>query len=204
MKIRKASEKDTESFIEIKNQLSFKNVKGTTTKGGFLLGTDVDTYKKYILNDYVLVAEINEKIVGFGIILKDKTVRNTDIWQKRDTAKWLINIEQYTEKSICYFEQLAFVPGHSRLVMQLCYQIIEVAFKNHIALFTTTVHAPILNLAAVPYILRAGGFKIGNINEHYPNIGNIISDIYIIEKPDYEQHILHSEKYVFLHKKSDV
>lgn len=202
MKIRKAREHDTESFIEIKNQLTFENIEGSSTKGGFLLGTDINMYKEYIRNEIVLVAEINKKIVGFGIILKNNTVKKSDIWQKRNAAQWTINIEKYDYEPICYFEQLAFTPGHSRLVIQLCFEIIQIAFIKHIALFTTTVHSPILNLAAVPYVLRAGGTKIGSLKEHYPIIGNIISDIYKISKTDFNTHVLKSNRYEFLQKKN--
>lgn len=200
MKIRKAVEKDAPYFIEIKNQLTFQNVEGTTTKGGFLLGTDVEMYKTYIRNEIVLVAENAGKIIGFGIVLKDETVRKTDVWQKRNLVHWQVDIEKYSKQPICYFEQLAFIPGYSRAVIRLCYEIIQIAFQQHAALFTTTVEAPILNLAAVPYILRAGGTKIGVIEESYPIIGNITSSIYMILKKDFEDQILHSNRYKFLYK----
>ena len=200
MKIRKAREEDAEYFIEIKNKLSFKNVNGSTTKGGFLLGTNIEQYKEYIVNEIVLVAEVNERVVGFGIILNNDSVKKSEIWQKRNAVQWAINIEEYTETPICYFEQLAFIPGYSRLVIQLCFQIVQIAFEKHKTLFTTTVHAPILNLAAVPYILRTGGTKIGVIQEHYPEIGALISDVYLISKTNFDTHILQSNRYDFLHK----
>lgn len=201
MKIRKAREEDAEYFIEIKNRLSFRNVNGSTTKGGFLLGTNIEKYKEYIVNEIALVAEVNERVVGFGIILNNDSVKKSEIWQKRNAVQWTINIEEYIETPICYFEQLAFIPGHSRLVIQLCFQIAQIAFEKHTTLFTTTVHAPILNLAAVPYILRTGGTKIGVIQEHYPITGALISDVYMISKTDFETNILQSNRYDFLHKK---
>lgn len=200
MIIRVAVEQDANQFINIKNQLSFKNVNGTSTKGGFLLGTDIESYQNYIRNDIVLVAEINGKVVGFGIVLKDETVKKSTIWQKRHHAKWTMDIDKYDNQSLCYFEQLAFMPGHSRLVVHLCFQIVLIAFKNHSTMFTTTVYHPIINLAAVPYILKAGGTKIGNINEDYPIIGCIVSDIYKIEKWGFEEQILLAPKYDFLKK----
>ncbi|MFC6268384.1 hypothetical protein [Frigoriflavimonas asaccharolytica] len=198
MKIRQAVESDAQYFIEIKDQLHFKNVQGETTSGGFLLGTDIETYQKYIREENVLVGIDDGKIVGFGIMLKNDTVKNTDLWQRKEMANWTINIEKYDFIPTCYFEQLAFLNGYSRLAMRLCYALAQKAFETHDALFTTTVHSPILNLAAVPYILKSGGSKIGNINEYYEQIGNIISDIYKIDKVDFEEKVQKSIFFKFL------
>ena len=180
-KLRIAVEADAESFIEIKNQLSFTEIKGESTTGGFLLGTDITTYKKYIANDYCLVVEKDSKIIGFGIVLRNEELKQSDIWAKRDLANWSIDIETFTNKQVCYFEQLAFQKGHSREVLKLCYNIICWAFESHTYLFTSTVKKPIFNLAAIPYILKSGGTLVGNINEVYPEIGLINSDIYKID-----------------------
>ncbi len=181
MKIRKATTNDVEDFINVKNQLPFKYTDGRTSSGGFLLGTDKETYLKYIINDYCLVAENKSGIVGFGIMLRDESVRKSDVWTKRHQATWEIDIAEYESKKICYFEQLAFLKGHSRTVMSLAYNLTCWAFEEgHSYFFTTAVKYPVTNLAAVPYILKASGKKIGNIDEIYPVIGQINSDIYMI------------------------
>ncbi len=200
MKIRKANIQDAKNFIEIKNRLKFEYVNEKSTKGGFLLGTNEETYKKYIQNEIVLVAELNEKIVGFGIILKNESVKKSDIWQKRSSANWKVDINKFKNISCCYFEQLAFLPGHSRMVFSLCFEILQLAFKEHESLFTTTVYYPIINLAAVPFILRSGGEKIGKIDEEYPVIGKIVSDIYLINKQSFDLNIVESHRYNFLKK----
>jgi hypothetical protein len=201
MKIRKAKIQDLDRFIDIKNQLSFKNINGKTTKGGFLLGTTAEQYKKFIKNEIVLVAEINNLIVGFGIVLKDETIKNSYIWNKIKEVDWTIDINMIKNNPLCYFEQLAFIPGYSRLAVQLCYEILQIAFKKHSAIITSTIQSPILNLASIPFILNAGGIKIGNIKETYPIIGNLNSDIYIIEKLNYESNILNSKRFNFLQNK---
>jgi hypothetical protein len=187
--LRTAVANDAPHFIEIKNQLSFKFVNGKTTTGGFLLGTDIDTYKQYIEKDYCLVVEkeIEKeiKIIGFGIVLKNKNLKEAEIWTKRNSATWNINIKDYEQKQVCYFEQLAFIKGYSREVLKLCFNIMSWAYETHSSMITTTVKEPIVNLAAVPYILKAGGQKVGNIKEKYPKIGKINSGIYLIEKEDF-------------------
>ena len=201
MKIRKAIAEDVDSLMEIKDQLSFETIEGETTKGGFLLGTDATTYLQYIQNDYCLVAENEGIVVGFGIMLKDETVRQSDIWQRRQIAQWEIDIEAFENRKIAYFDQLAFLHGYNRTVMRLAYQLLNLAFhEGHDCMFATTVHKPIINLAAVPYILKASGSKVGNINETYPLIGEINSDIYLIEKKNFEETVRTSNLFSFLTK----
>lgn len=201
MKIRKATPNDVKDFINIKNQLPFKYTDERTSSGGFLLGTDKETYLKYITNDYCLVAENQDGIVGFGIMLKDESVKKSDVWTRRHQATWRIDITKYETKQLCYFEQLAFLKGHSRTVISLAYNLTSWAFEEgHSHLFTTTVKYPIMNLAAVPYILKASGKKVGNIDEVYPIIGQINSDIYQIEVVKFYAAIKSSKLRPFLDK----
>ncbi|MFK7947272.1 MAG: hypothetical protein AB8G11_06775 [Saprospiraceae bacterium] len=201
MKIRKAIPNDVKDFIKVKNQLPFKYSDGRTSSGGFLLGTDEATYLKYITNDYCLVAENESGIVGFGIMLKDESVKKSDVWTRREQAIWTINIKDYEQEKICYFEQLAFLKGHSRTVMSLAYNLTWWAFEDgHTHFFTTTVKYPITNLAAVPYILKASGKKVGNIDEAYPIIGQINSDIYMIKAANFYETAKASKLLPFLQK----
>lgn len=182
IKIRIAVAGDADGLVMIKDQLPLTYSDGRVTTGGFLLGTDRDTYLQYINHDYCLVAEKEHSIIGFGIILKDQSLKKSDIWQRRREAKWTIDIDAFEQQKICYFEQLAFLKGYSREVLKLSYNLVCRAFADgHAHLFTTTVKEPILNLAAVPYILKASGKKVGNINEQYPLIGQINSDIYKVD-----------------------
>ena len=48
------------------------------------------------------------------------------------------------------------------------------------ALITATVQAPVTNLAAVPYIERLGGTRIGRIDEVYPDFGPLLSDLWLV------------------------
>jgi hypothetical protein len=94
---------------------------------------------------------------------------------------------------LCYFEQFAFLPGYKRTAVALAYSLVKRAFDlGNQSLFTTTVHTPIRNLAAIPFIQAANGIFAGNINEYYPLVGHINSDIYIIEAASfYRQTKLH-------------
>lgn len=184
--IRKSILSDAESFIEIKNQLSFKTENNESISGGFLLGTDLDTYKEFIKNSYCLTALVNRNIIGFGIAFNNKTLRNSEIWEKRKSASWHIDLLKLEQENIAYFEQLAFVKGHKLLAIQLAYNLVRIGFNKGASTFmTTTVNKPIKNLAAVPFINASKGILAGNINEFYPIIGEINSDIYMIKKEDF-------------------
>ncbi len=199
IKIRKAIASDVDGFVSIKDQLPLRYTDGRITRGGFLLGTDGKTYLHYILNDYCLIAEKDGHMIGFGIILKDSSVKRSDIWQRRFDAQWNIKIEDFEKKNICYFEQLAFVNGYSREVIKLAYNLVCWAFAaGHQHLFTTTVREPILNLAAVPYIIKASGSLVGHIHENYPLIGAIRSDIYKIDPDLMYRSVAQSALYPFL------
>jgi len=179
--IRRAVPEDAAAFVQIKDQLPLKLSDGGTTKGGFLLGTDLKTYKNYIKNAYCLVATTEAGLVGFGILLPDRLLRESEVWKKRQHADWYIDLPFYEKQNLCYFEQLAFLPGHRKTVLKLSYNLVKWAFdEGHQTLFATTVNKPVLNLAAIPFIKAAGGIHAGNIDEVYPRIGAINSDIYLM------------------------
>jgi len=186
--IRIARRDDAKHFIEIKNHLTFETTNGNNSTGGFLLGTDLATYEFYIANGYCLVAEINHKVIGFGIILGDTLLRKSDLWQRKDEVNWDIDISNYENKTIGYIEQLAFLKGNRRLALKLAYNLAKWVFDNSTnALFTTTVNKPVKNLAALPFIHALSGIKIGEVDEFYPSFGPIKSDIHLIESNNFYQ-----------------
>lgn len=187
-RIRKALPEDAPALVAIKEQLPMPATDDETQSGGFLLGTDEATYRFYIENAFCLVAEVDGSVVGFGILLPDAMLRASDVWQRRQQASWEINLALYENKKLGYVEQLAFLPGHRKLVISLAYNLLCWVFEQgYEVLFTTTVREPVLNLAAVPIILKGGGKKAGSIDEVYPVVGRICSDIYLVEKVWFEQ-----------------
>lgn len=189
-RIRKGVPADAAAFVAIKEHLPFSGTAGTATQGGFLLGTDEQTYAIYIANSFCLVAEIEGQVVGFGIAFDDAMLRQSDVWQRRDQVQWTIDITSFENRCLGYFEQLAFLKGHSRLALQLAYNLTKWVFDTGVsAIFTTTVREPVKNLAAVPYILGVGGVIAGSIDETYPGVGRIKSDIYLMEASTFKEHI---------------
>ncbi|MDC1174235.1 hypothetical protein OAT67_02495 [Bacteriovoracaceae bacterium] len=198
-KIRKSTIQDAQHFVRIKNTLPLPKEKKDTIKGGFLLGTDINTYKFYIENGHCLTAVVKDEIVGFGIILPNQLVKNSELWEKRKQVKWTINFTDLEEGNVSYLEQLAFVSGHRMLSIALSYNLVKSIFDGGTNfILTTTVKKPVLNTAAIPYIKSIGGFKIGNIDETYPIVGNINSDVYLIKKNTFYKKIKTLVFYNFL------
>lgn len=184
--LRKAVPGDEHAFVKIKQQLPLTMTDGTTSTGGFLLGTDEETYLEYINSCICLVAETAQEVVGFGIIFPDHVLRASDIWQRRHSAQWYVDLEKYESQQLGYFEQFAFLRGNKRSAVLLAYNITRHAYLSGCeTIFTTTVNKPILNLAAIPFIGAANGIKAGNIDEEYPLIGQINSDIYLVTAADF-------------------
>ncbi len=187
-RIRPSILDDAADFIRIKEQLALSTLSGRSTVGGFLLGTDLETYKKYISHGYCLTALSNDEIIGFGIALNDALFKSTDIWHRRHQIHGDLDLTQWTNRTLCYVEQLAILAGRSRLALQLAYHLVDGMFQTgHEVMITTTVSKPVINLAAIPLILAVGGRKVGQIDEEYPHIGPITSDIYIVEAAQFEE-----------------
>ncbi len=192
-RLRKATPDDAKAFLYIKEQLPLMLNEDNTSSGGFLLGTDEATYIDYINSSYCMVAEEDNKVIGFGIIFPDEKLRESEVWIRRHSASWSIDLTKYESRSLCYFEQFAFLTGHKRAAVALAYHITNWAFSNgHQTLFATTVNKPVKNLAAIPFVHAANGCLAGNIDETYPVIGHINSDIHLVEADDfYEQAMKH-------------
>jgi hypothetical protein len=199
IQLRRAVPGDEQAFISIKRQLPLVMADGGTTSGGFLLGTDVATYREYIDDSYCLVAECHGAVVGFGIMFPDMVLRTSDIWVRRHSASWYIDLARYENQQLCYFEQFAFLRGHRRSAVALAYNLVKWGFDSGATtLFTTTVNKPILNLAPLPFIRAVAGVHAGNIDEVYPMVGHINSDIYMVDGSTYFERVSAHPLYSFL------
>lgn len=181
-KIRKAILNDASAYLGINHKLPVVSEKdNATSTGGFLLGTDFETYQSYIDLGFCYTALAEDKIVGFGVMFPNETVKTSDLWMKRKNANWLIDIAKLEKCNISYIDQLAFLKGNSRSAIILAYNMIKHSFKfGSEYVITTTVREPMHNLAAIPFIKAAGGKVVGTIDEYYPVVGDIKSDLHLI------------------------
>ena len=198
--IRKALPDDVGSLVRIKNRRQLETGRDESSLGGFLLGTDEETYLTYINSSICLVAENpSGSVVGFGIILPDAVLRSSELWLRRESATWSVDLGNYENQNLCYFEQFAFLDGFKRATVLMSYYIVKLAFDlGHQTLFASTVTKPVRNLAAVPFLLKLGGLKAGNINEVYPGFGEINSDIYLLEAAAFRRNSAEHPLYPFV------
>lgn len=188
--LRQAKVIDAEQFLNVKNSLPMPSALSETARGGFLLGTNVETYQFYIENGYVNILEEKGEIVGFAIVLPDILLRNSELWQRKDEIIWdNFDAEQFEGKQICYFEQLAVLPKSKYRFwgVSLAYLTLSQAFESHQAMFTTIVKEPIFNQASIPFLENVGGKCVGEVNEVYPEVGKLISKIYFVERESFRK-----------------
>lgn len=183
MIIRNARLEDAVSFVRIKEQLPMPEG-NESTSGGFLLGTDIETYGFYIRKASVKVID-SRGVKGFSIIMPDTLVRQSELWQKKEQVETDLNLAGFDNVPICYYEQLAVLPAYREKSSLLAYRSASEAFRKHDLMFMTTVRFPLKNKAAHSLMKAAGAVHIGIIEEHYPDAGDIFSDVFMLKKEDF-------------------
>lgn len=190
--IRRATIKDIDAMLLIKERLAMPADAGTTAAGGFLLGATREGYQMLVAHANVLLLEDREsgEIGGLAVTIPDPLLRASDLWARRemivreddgrDEDFW----EKIESSPIGYFDQLAVLPDRRyrlfapALAMAAFTDLVE---SGHRHIFATIVREPVHNLAAIPFLEGAGGRIIGSIDEHYPSIGRILSTLYHID-----------------------
>ena len=183
MKLRRAVVDDAAAFMRVKAALPMPRDL-EATQGGFLLGTDFETYARHIEHDIVWVLEAAGCVVGFGVALPWETLRQTDVWQKRDNVR--LNAAGATiafPERPAYLEQLAVLLQARASGWYLGYRLICEALRDHEdGLLTTTVERPVTNTAVLPYLRTAGFQRVGAITETYPVVGEIESSVHYLSQ----------------------
>jgi len=186
-RLRTAELRDIPDMLRIKNALAFNGGSAISTNGGFLLGSDEAAYREYVQHACCMLAEEEMGAVGFGIMLPDAVFRASEIWKKKDKLAGAAQLNELNNLKICYFEQLAVLPVHRSCAVMLAHGLATAMFGNgHDMMISTTVHAPIENRAAWPFLLAAGADKVARIEETYPGVGNITSDIWLLTRERFE------------------
>ena len=60
------------------------------------------------------------------------------------------------------------------------------------AMITATVVEPVGNLAAVPFVQRMGGMCVGRLDEHTPEVGPLVSEIWVVPWAGYQAWFEHA------------
>ncbi len=180
MRVRRATLADIPAMLALKAELAVDRADAGGARAGFLLGSDAAGYAARILGASTFLVE-DGALVGFAIALPDAAFRASDVWARRDAVVWDEDPGALLDRPIAYVDQLAVRgggPGARRWGAAVALRAALDALPPGGALVATTVEAPLLNLAAVPYLRRVGARRFGQIDEDYPGIGAIRSAVW--------------------------
>lgn len=185
IEIRRATLADVDALLLLKRQLAMRVDGGTSSRGGFLLGTDEAGYRLVVAHGRVWLLVVEGEPVGFSTAYPDPMLRASDLWARREQVAWTdFDPGAVAREPVAYLDQLGVLPGSRRRFFgaALGLRALLDLLAEHPNVLTTTVHAPIRNAAALAYIQRLGGRQVGEIDEVYPQVGAIRSGIYHFER----------------------
>ncbi len=194
-RLRVASEAaDLEAVLEVKRALAMPTRPGETATGGFILGAEREAYRQLITGGCVELLELEGRVVGYAVTLPDPILRASDIWRRRESIAWApgFDPQPLEPEPIAYFDQLAVLPGiHVRAygaVLGLR-ALARLFSAGHRHVLTTTLRAPVRNAAAHAYLRRVGACLVGQIEERYEGVGEVVSDIYHLERARFSERL---------------
>ena len=192
MIIRPATPEDIPEMVQVKESLAFENPSVSSSDGGFLLGADEQGYQTRISFGHTWILDVNG-VKGFSILLPDQALRMSEIWHRRTDIEWSMHFEDLEDKRLGYFDQLAVVKGPWRTYAPVLAitTIIHFLSSNPDYLLSTTVLKPVQNLAAVPYLEYLGAQSVGRIDEVDPNVGQLLSEVWLAEQSSLRHFIEH-------------
>jgi len=198
--LRRATLADLDAIVAIKRSLPMPSMPSMpggeqTSAGGFLLGSEVEVYGRLLAVARVWLLELDGLVAGFSLTLDDPVLRASPVWARRDAIDWDpgFDVAAALGRRIGYFDQLAVLPNIRRRYWgaALALQALAEQFDDagHDLVLTTTVIEPIVNRAALPYLARVGARRCGSIEEHYPDVGRVVSTIHVIEAERYREQL---------------
>lgn len=134
----------------------------------------------------MLVAEDAAGIVGFAVVLAQETLEQSEIWKKREAVRFTAPPLSFRAR-LAYFEQLAFLPSREgrTYVKYVSFLNAKWALEQHDGLLATVVRKPFHNRAVLPFLTVTGFKHIGEIDEAYPEVGQIVSDVFYLKRADF-------------------
>jgi hypothetical protein len=69
----------------------------------------------------------------------------------------------------------------------LAFSVTHRIFQSHESLFTTVLQYPVVNTAALSFIKVVGFDWVGVVDEVYPEVGRIRSDVYHLDRNTFEK-----------------
>ena len=179
-RLRPGTAADVPAMLAIRAALSLAPGRAPR-RGGFLLGCSAGRYALLADSGCILVVEDRSGLAGFAVTLPDPALRASELWARRDLIRWRAGFgEPPPDERIAYFDQLALAPAASRLLGPTLALAAArtLAQTGHRHLYATTLRRPLRNSAALALLAAGGACHVGEVTEHYEQIGEVVSDLH--------------------------
>jgi hypothetical protein len=194
VRVRRATLADLDAIVAIKRSLPMPRAAQTST-GGFLLGCEVERYRALLPVSRTWLLEVEGVAAGFALTLDDPVLRSSPLWARREQICWDpdFDVAAALTGRVAYFDQLALLASVRQrywggaLALRALIALFDEA--EHTLVLTTTVIEPVRNDAALPHLARIGARQRGRVDEHYPEVGPIVSAVHVIEVAEYRERL---------------
>lgn len=180
-RIRRATQADAEAILAVKRALVLPPDALEAPRGGFLLGSTLQQYRALIgVADVWVLLGTDGAVAGFAVLLPEPVLRASELWARRAAIRWDTPAGWTPpEERVCYFDQLAVLPDARVRAPHLALAALRGAVRSgHEHLFATVVSHPVQNVASMALLRALGARRVGSVDEEYPDVGRIVSDLY--------------------------
>jgi ribosomal protein S18 acetylase RimI-like enzyme len=184
VELRRGGPDDVEDMLAIKRALPMSREGPSTRRGGFILGTDLAGYHQLVTVGRVWLLRLEGRTVGYSTAYPDSVLRASELWSRRERIDWDgFDPGTIIDHPVALLDQLAVLPGSrprfygTALALRTMLDLLG----DHRNVLTTVVHAPVRNVAALAFVHRLGGRLVGELGEHYPEVGEIRSGLYCFD-----------------------
>jgi hypothetical protein len=183
--LRWAAEEDVEGLLTLREARAWAGVAGAggRSAGGFLLGCTREQYREHVAAGAVLLGVgPGRDVAGFSVVWDDARFRASALFERRQRAEVPpALVARLLASRVAYFDQLVTLPGRPWLAARLAYAHLCAAMRAHDAVLATTVTAPVVNEAALPFLAAMGFAVVGSLSERYAQVGDVRSAVYLLE-----------------------
>lgn len=183
-RIRAATAADVGAILAVKERLrvSLVGEEHERGEGGFLLGSTAEQYLGFVAQADVLLLEAEGAVLGFSVTLPDEVLRASELWARRERIRWSgLDPAEIEPARLGYVEQLGVLRGALGRRWAPAFAmaaLLRLAEAGHEHIFATVVREPFTNLAPLPLLRQIGARAVGRVDEEYPEVGRLVSDVY--------------------------
>ena len=189
--VRLAEPSDLDGLVALREARAWRADAPPTAAGGFLLGSDREHYRDHVAHGRVMVTPAAAGgLDAFSVVLDDAAFRASDLWERRRHADVPAElVARFEHVRLAYYDQLVARPGRAWASTRLAFHHVVEAIRRHDAMLATTVVAPVVNAAALPFLREIGFELVGHVDETYPRIGRLRSALYLLTRDAFERRV---------------